>query len=101
MQGIEPFGKNLVELEECRPVIPCQESVRQRKRIFVVEHIQVLYHLPVPDSLSAERHSLIEYRQSIAHCPVSFHGYHMQGFVVYLHTLLLRYHFEVPHYPLH
>ena len=88
MQGIEPFGKNLIEGQECFRIISCEECVCQREGIFIVEHIQILQHILVLDFCAAEGDCLVEYCQRVPHCPVRLVGYDMQGFVIDVDSFL-------------
>ena len=95
MKCVEPFGKNLVKLEQRRAVISRQKSVHKIETVVIVKHIEVLQNLLVLHIGPAERHRLVEDRKCVTHSPVGFLRYHVQGLIVNIHTLLPRYHPEV------
>ena len=95
MKCVEPFGKNLVKLEQRRAVISRQKSVHKIETVVIVKHIEVLQNLLVLHIGPAERHRLVEDRKCVTHSPVSLLSYHVQGFIVNIHALLSRYHPEV------
>ena len=97
MQCVEPFGKNLIELQQRGAVVPRQKSVHQVETIVIIKHIEVLQNLLVLHIGPAERHRLVKDRKRVTHSPVGFLRYHMQGLIINIHTLLPRYHPKVAH----
>ena len=101
MQGIETFGKYIVEFEKSRPVIPGQKRIRQRKGIVVIQYVEISDYLFVFHILSAESHGLVKYGQRIPHGPVRLHGYDMERLVIDGHSFFQGYGPEIPHDTLH
>ena len=95
MQGIESLGENLVEFQESRGIVSGKESICQAERIFIVEDIEVLDHILIPDFLSAECNRLVEDCQSIPHRSVCLHRYYMERFVIYGYAFLSCYGSEI------
>ena len=91
MQGVESFGKDLVKGQEGFPVIPGEEIIHQGERIVVVQDIEVPDDILVFDVGSAERHSLVEDREGVAHRSVGLLGDHVEGLVVDLYVFFRGY----------
>ena len=78
MQCVEPFGKNLIELQQRGAVVPRQKSVHEIETIVIIKHIEVLQNLLVLHIGPAERHRLVKDRKRVTHGPVGLLRYHMQ-----------------------
>ena len=98
MQGVEPFGKNLVQHQEGGGIVPAEEGVHQFEAVFVVQDIEVADDVFILDIRAAESHRLVKNGEGVAHGAVCLGGDHVQGFIVNVHPFFLGDATEVPHH---
>ena len=98
MQGVEPFGKNLVQHQEGGGIVPAEEGVHQFEAVFVVQDVQVADNVLVFYLRAAEGHRLVKDGEGVTHGAVGLGGYYVQGFIVNVHPFFLGDATEVPHH---
>ena len=86
MESIESFCQNFVKCDQSGRIVAFQEGVDKREAVFVIQHVKVAQHILILHVSSAERHRLVEDRESITHRSVRLMGHHMKGFVVDGHS---------------
>ena len=97
MQGIEPLCQYAVKRKESRRIVPCEEVIHKIEAMLIVKDIEIAQDILIFHIRAAEGHSLVEYRQGIAHRPVCLSGNDMQGLVVYGDALHVGYMPQVLH----
>ena len=95
MQRVESFGKDLVEGQKSRRIIPLQECIHKEETIFIVKYVQITQNVLIFDICATECDRLIEDRQGITHCAICLMSYHMKRLVVDRNGLAGSYHTKI------
>ena len=82
MQGVETLREDLVESQQRRRVITCDEGVHQLEGVFIVKDVEVAHHVLILDIRTAESNRLVEDGQRVTHRPIGLLGDDVQGFIV-------------------
>jgi len=82
VEGVESFGEDVVERDEGVGIVADEEVVYESEGVFVVKDVEVAHHVFVVDVGAAECYGLVEDGEGVAHGPVGFHRYDVEGLVV-------------------
>ena len=82
MQGIESLRKDLIKGQQRGRIIPGQKGIHQPETELIIKDIEVTQHIFILHLRSAERDSLVEDGQGVAHGAIGLQGNDMQGLVV-------------------
>ena len=96
MEGIEPFGEYLIKNQESRGIVCRQKMVNHPEIVLIVKDVEIRDNLLIFYILAAKCDSLVKKCQCVTHRPICFLGQYMEGILLNLYTLFLRYIRKVP-----
>ena len=94
---IEPLGQYLIQYQQRRSIIPGKKTIHKPETILIIQHVQIVHHIFIPDIRTAEGHHLVKNGKCITHRPISLPGNYMERFTVYGNILLRCNVFQITH----